>query len=167
MKSELLASFHDFQRVLILCPKCGQIHRLSDMKLSYRGKPKITWLDKLWSDMRAIERAEERFEEKREELKEKVREQAQRQIPTMLRKCVPTVCKHGYYPKDLKTMFDPIDFVIFDGMNQKDQVKKVVFFDGPAHDKRREKAQNSIKKMIKKGNYDWHTVRLGGDGKIV
>jgi len=167
MKSELLASFHDFQRVLVLCPVCGEIHRLSDLKLFYKGKIKHTWWDELQTDLRKIEQAEERFDEKHEEIKQKTREKTQKQLPKMLRKCVPTICKHGYSPQDLKAMFDPIDFVIFHGMNKNDQVKKVVLFDGPAHDKRREKIQKSIKTVIKKGNYDWHTVKLDGDGKIV
>lgn len=167
MKSELLASFHDFQRVLVLCPECGEIHRLSDMKLSYRGKPRYTWLDRIKGEMGKIERAEERFAEKKDEIMRKSREKGQKQLPKMLRKCVPTICKHGYYPQDLKAMFDPVDFVIFDGMNQKMNVKQVVLFDGPAHGKRREKIQKSIKKVIKKGNYDWHTVKLDEEGKIV
>ena len=45
----------------------------------------------------------------------------------------------------MKALFESADFVLFDG---------------PALDKRREKAQESIQKVIKKGNYDWETVNL-------
>jgi fructose 1,6-bisphosphatase len=46
------------------------------------------------------------------------------------------------------------------GPAQKEMVKKVVLFDGPAEDKRREKAQESIQKVIRKGNFEWETVNL-------
>jgi len=45
----------------------------------------------------------------------------------------------------MKTLFQSTDFFLFDG---------------PAQDKRRAKAQKSIQKVIKKGNYDWETVNL-------
>ena len=45
----------------------------------------------------------------------------------------------------MKALFESADFVLFDG---------------PEQDKRREKAQESIQKVIKKGNYDWQTVNL-------
>ncbi|MEO0075254.1 MAG: Holliday junction resolvase-like protein [candidate division WOR-3 bacterium] len=158
--SRLLDIFQDFQKVLIICPICGEIHRLSELKLFYRGKVKRTWLDIIREKEKRIERAEELLEENWDKIKAKAQEKGRKQIPKLLRKCVPVICAHGYYPQDLKTLFDPVDFIIFDGMNLKDKVRKVVLFDGPPHDKRREKIQTSLKKVIKKGNYDWYTVKL-------
>ena len=43
----------------------------------------------------------------------------------------------------------------------------VVIFDGPANDKRREKAQESIKGVIRRGNYDWQTVKLDENGIVL
>jgi predicted Holliday junction resolvase-like endonuclease len=166
VKNELISSFHDFQKILVICPACKQIHRLSELKLSYRGRAKRTWLDKLRDETEKVERAEEHFEEQRDEIKMKAQEKGRRQLPGLLKKCVPVICAHGYYPQDLKAIFDPIDFVIFDGMNLKERVKRIVLFDGPAHDNKREKVQNSIKKVINKGNYEWHTVKLDDTGRI-
>ncbi len=166
MKNDLISSFHNFQKILVICPTCKQIHRLSELKLSYRGRAKRSWLDKLRDDVEKVEMAEERFEEQRGEIKMKAQEKGRRQLPGLLKKCVPVIWAHGYYPQDLKALFDPIDFVIFDGMNLKERVKRIVLFDGPAHDGKRVKIQNSIKKVINKGNYEWYTVKLGETGRI-
>jgi len=170
MKSKRLTIFNEFQNVLVICPRCGEIHRLSELSLMYRGRIRHTWLDKLRGEEDKIARVEERFEEKRSEIRaiaqEKAYRKASRQIPMLLKKCVPVIASHGYYPQDIKALFDPVDFVVFDGMNKRDMVKKVVLFDGPAHNRQREIIQKSIKKVIRKGNYKWQTVRLNDSGKI-
>jgi predicted Holliday junction resolvase-like endonuclease len=166
MRNHLIDIFQDFQKVLIICPVCGEIHRLSELKLFYRGKAKLTWLDGIRTKEVKLERAEELFEENWDEIRKKAQEKGRKQIPKLLKKCVPAICAHGYYPQDLKTLFDPVDFIIFDGMNLKEKVKRVVLFDGPPYDKRREKIQTSLKKVIKKGNYDWHTVKLDENGRV-
>lgn len=167
MKAGLLSDFQNFQKILVICPDCKEIYRLSELKLFYRGKVKHSWLDNLRTKEFKVEHMEQLLDEKWDEIRQKAQEKGRKELPKLLRKCVPVVCSHGYYPQDLKALFDPIDFVIFDGMNLKQKVKRVVLFDGPSNNKRREKIQTSIKKAIKKGNYDWHTVKLDETGRIV
>ncbi len=167
MRTPILAAFQDFQRILVVCPRCGGIHRLSEMKLSYRAKPKRTWLDELRDRKRRMDLAEERFEEQKAELRRRAQEMGRRRLPAMLKKRVPTISRLGYYPQDLKPMFDPVDFVVFDGMTLRESVRRLVLLDGPARDKRRERIQDSIRRVLKHGNYEWRTVRLGSDGKVV
>lgn len=170
MKSKRLVIFKEFQSILVVCPGCGEMHRLSELSLSYRGRIRHTWLDKLRENEDRIVRARDRFEEKRSEIRalaqKKAHRTASKQIPKLLKKCVPVIASHKYYPQDIKTLFDPIDFVVFDGMNQKDEVKKVILFDGPAHNRRRETIQKSIKTVVCKGNYEWRTLRLNIDGNM-
>ena len=40
MRAPIVEAFQDFQRIMVVCPKCGEIHRLSEMTLTYRAKPK-------------------------------------------------------------------------------------------------------------------------------
>ncbi|MGQ9465974.1 MAG: Holliday junction resolvase-like protein [bacterium] len=167
MKNDLLSEFQNFQKILVICPECKEVYRLSELKLFYRGKAKRSWLDDLRTRERKIERMEELLKEKWDAIRQKAQDKGRKQLPKLLRRCVPIICTHGYYPQDLKPLFDPIDFVVFDGMNLKQKVKRVVLFDGPAYDKRREKIQKSIKKIIKKGYYNWHTVRLDQQGYII
>ncbi len=166
MRTPVLAAFQDFQRILVVCPRCGGIHRLSELKLSYRAKPKRTWLDELRDKERRMDLAEERFEEQKAELRRRAQEKGRRQLPSMLKKCVPIISRLGYYPQDLKPMFDLIDFVVFDGMTLRDSVRRLVLLDGPARDKRRERIQESVRRVLKRGNYEWRTVRLRADGTV-
>jgi predicted Holliday junction resolvase-like endonuclease len=160
MKSALISSFHEFQNVLVVCPECNGIHRLSELKLSYRGRVKRTWFDEIRDLETKLDTATQRLKDKRDEIKAQAQERGRKQMPKLLKRCLPAVCAHGYYPQDLTALFDPVDFVVFDGMNLKEQVKRVVLFDGPAHDKLREKIQRSIRKVIEKGNYEWLTVKI-------
>lgn len=166
MKAPVLAAFQDFQRILVVCPRCGCIHRLSELKLSYHAKPKHTWLDELRDKGRRMDTAEERFEEQKSALRERAQEKGRRRLPTMLKKCVPAISRLGYYPQDLKPMFDPVDFVVFDGMTLRESIKRLVLLDGPPRDKRRERIQDSVRRVLKRGSYEWKTVRLGPDGRV-
>ena len=166
MKTNAFDVFRDFQNILIVCPDCGEIHRLSDLKLSYRRKPKRTWWDELVDADAAAWEAEERLDEKRKDIRQKAVEKGRKQLPKLLKRCVPVIAAHGYYPQDVKAMFDPVDFVIFDGMNTRPAVRRVVLLDGPAKDKRRETAQRSIQSALKKGNVEWKTIRLDERGQI-
>lgn len=167
MKEKSISIFQDFQKVLVICPKCGEIHRLGELKLTYRKRVRHTWLDKLRKEENKVKLDDERLKEEEDKIRKSAREEGRKQIPKLLKKCVPVIYSHGYNPQDLKTLFDPVDFVIFDGMNLKDRIKQVVFFDGPAYDERRETIQTSVKRVIEKGNYDWYTVRLDDMGHII
>jgi len=166
VKPPVVAAFQDFQRIMVVCPKCGGIHRLSELRLSYRVKPKPTWLEELRLKEEKLEKAEERFEEKKDKLKEAARERGRRKLPAMLSKCVPVISRLGYVHQDVKAMFDPVDFVVFDGMSIRAQVRRLVLLDGPPDNKRRERAQRSLQKVVKKGSYEWRTVRVDDEGRI-
>jgi predicted Holliday junction resolvase-like endonuclease len=166
MKAPLVAVLQDFRNILGVCPHCGELFRLTDIQISYHAKPRHTWLDELEAHQERIQRAEERFEEREEAIRESARERGRRQLPRLLRKADPVFSGRGYFPQDVKPLFDPIDFVIFDGMNRKGHVKRVVLFDGPPDDRPREKIQRSITRAIRAGNYEWKTVRMDKDGGI-
>lgn len=37
---------------------------------------------------------------------------------------------------------------------------------GSVRDKRRERIQDSVRRVLKRGDYEWRTVRLGADGRL-
>ena len=166
MKSSPLAVFQDFRNVLVVCPECGEIHRLSDLKLSFRGKATDSWWDAYVDAEAQATAAEDRLRDERDKVRRKAAEKGRKQLPALLKRVVPGICKRGYYPQDVKAMFDPVDFVVFDGMNTHSAVKRVVLLDGPPNDKRRETAQRSIKAALKKGNFEWRTIRMDDMGQI-
>jgi hypothetical protein len=64
----------------------------------------------------------------------------------------------------VKPLFDPVDYIILDGMNGPSAVTRIVLFDGPAIGDARERVQRSIQRAL--GNCEWRTVGMGKDGRI-
>ncbi len=166
MKHPLVAILEDFQNILGLCPHCGEFFRLTDIAISYQGRPRRTFLDGMEAEEDRLDRAEDRFEERKEEIREAARERGRRQLPRLLKKAEPIFSCRGFFPQDAKALFDPIDFIVFDGMNRKQRIDRVVLLDGPSDGREREKVQRSVERSVHAGNYEWRTVRVGKDGRV-
>lgn len=166
MKSPLVASLQDFRRILGVCPCCGEIFRLTDLMIAYRAKPSVTWLDRLQADEDRQQRAEDKFAEDERQIRELAKERGRQALPSLLREAEPVFACRGYFAHDVKPLFDPVDYIILDGMNASPAVTRIVLFDGPALGHARERVQGSIQRALEAGNYEWKTVRMGKDGRI-
>lgn len=167
MTSPLVATFQDFRRILGVCPCCGEVFRLTDLQISYRAKPRRTWLDALEAAEEKLRRAEERFEEQEEKIREVARERGRQELPRLLRNAEPVFACRGFFAQDVKPLFDPVDYVIFAGMSRSASVTQIVLFDGPPMSQSRENIQRSIRRVIEAANYEWKTVRMGKDGRVM
>ena len=166
MKSALVATFQDFRRILGVCPCCGEVFRLTDLMIAYRAKPAVTWLDSLEADEGRQQRVEDRFAEDEQRIRELAKERGRRALPRLLREAEPLFACRGYFAPDVKPLFDPVDYIVFDGMNASPAVTRIVLFDGPALGHARERVQRSIQRALEAGNCEWKTVRMGKDGRI-
>lgn len=166
MKSPLVATLQEFRRILGVCPCCGEIFRLTDLMIAYRAKPSVTWLDRLEADEERQQRAEDKFAEDERQIRELAKKRGRQALPSLLREAEPVFACRGYFAHDVKPLFDPVDYIIFDGMNAAPAVTRIVLFDGPALGHARERIQRSIQRALEGGNYEWKTVRMGKDGRI-
>ena len=58
------------------------------------------------------------FEEKEAELREKAIERGRKKVPLMIKNCLCSEFKQlEYDPYDIKAVMDPVEFVVFDGLN--------------------------------------------------
>ena len=71
-----------------------------------------------------------------------------------------------YNPYDIKALLHPVDFVAFDGLNEKKQVDDIVFLSKKTKDKELNQVRKSIKDTVDDENYDWKIARVSIDGKI-
>jgi hypothetical protein len=78
MTSPLVEMIQDFRHILGVCPCCGKIFRLTDLVISYRAEPAITWLDKLEAAEDRQQRAEERSAESEGRIRELAKARGQR-----------------------------------------------------------------------------------------
>ena len=163
---ELVDVFQSFRKILCICPCCGEIVRLSDLHLKYSGKAPKTWLDKYELELLSLQEKEELFEEKEEELRQKSIERGRRKVSLLVKKCLCSEFrKLEYDPYDIKAVMDPVDFVVFDGLNARNEVRRIAFLS-------RKLSQNltivteSLRKTVSKGNYDWKVARITMAGKV-
>ena len=167
MAEELLGFLREQRHIFGCCPCCQQIFRLSDSRISYRTTYKPDWMDDLDDKLMKEEEKKAKFEEKRKELRDKaIDEERKKRLPILLNRAVPMFAKRHVNPQDVKTLFDPIDFVVFDGMNMDETVKRVLLLDELAKTAREKSLQESIKNTIETGALTWKTIQIMQDGTI-
>ena len=91
--------------------------------------------------------------------------QQEPKLSWLLKKIIPTFVNGKLDAYDVKTIFHPIDFVAFDGLNTGD-VKRVCLVDKKSIDKRCVSIQQSISDTVKSDAIEWKTVRIGKTGEI-
>ena len=159
--------YQQARTILCICPCCGELVRLSDLKLQYKGITPTTWLDEHEKRIRRFDRTEQRFEEQEETIRETAREKGRKQAARDLRKIVKTAlpgCK--YDAKDIKALLHPIDFVAFCGMNRGNQIDKVTFLSIETKIPRLQRIRESIQTAIDKEAYEWKIIRVNNKGEI-
>jgi predicted Holliday junction resolvase-like endonuclease len=146
------------------CPVCERTVRLRDAGLFY--------LDDFTPE--AAERYRQRLEEvkqRRKELKE-----LKRSIPLksekgamvvnigfMLERIAPSMKSFAFDRNDCRSLFDPIDYVIFEGVSRKGLVERIVFADIKSGNARLQKKQKEIKELVenKKVEFDTYPAETG------
>lgn len=165
--SELLEAFQSYRTIFCICPACNNLMRFSDIQLQYAGKAPETWLDQHERKLSTLDEMERKFDEKESELRDKATEKGRKQVPVIVKKSFDTdLAKLKYDPYDIKTILHPVDFVIFDGTNAKDQVNDIVFLSRKTKNKELNDVRKTIKKTIDKENYEWKIARVSIDGKV-
>lgn len=170
--AEILDTFHAFSGILVVCPCCGDLMRLSDLNLRYTGKFERTVLDALRQKGRALQKKQdsvdrrlEKFETKEGQLREEAVGRGRQKARRLIRRLDPSMSKLRYDPKDIKVISYPVDLIVFDGLNDGDRIKNVVFI-------ARSKARNvkalrrSIEKALADERYIWETIRVQADGTV-
>jgi predicted Holliday junction resolvase-like endonuclease len=163
---ELIDAFQSFRKILCLCPCCGEIVRVSDLHLQYKGKAAKTWLDSYELDLVSLQAKEEEFDGKENELREKSIERGRKKVPQLVKNCLCTDFKAlKYNPYDMKAIMEPVDFVVFDGLNEGETVRSATFLTRDPSLIMRPVIE-SLENTVKKGNYDWKVARITTDGTV-
>lgn len=153
--------------MLCLCPHCESILRLSDLRLKFRGVAPKTWLDTFEARLSSAEKRESLFEEREKKLREEAAERGRRKVPTLIRKSMDSqFAKLKYNPYDIKALLHPVDFVVFDGLESKEALRKIVFLSKAVDSEQLNRLRNSIERIVDQGKYDWQVARVSVDGRI-
>jgi len=164
--TELLGFLKEQRHIFGSCPECQQVFRLSNVRLSYTTYSR-DWLDELEDERAKDDEKLARFQEESKEMRAKAIERERKiRLPKLLNRAVPMFAKRKVFPQDVKTLFDPIDFVVFDGMNNEDLVKRILLLDNEAKTPREKALHESIKDTIQTGALTWKTIQIDKDGRI-
>jgi predicted Holliday junction resolvase-like endonuclease len=126
--SDVVSLFQSFRTVLCVCPHCGDLGSLSDLRLRYRGAAPRTWLDSYESDENRLERLEFDFEQKREAIHRAAIQRAASRVPKMVNKCIhDSIACLGFNPYDIKALYHPVDLIVFNGLKNGERVEDVDF----------------------------------------
>ena len=167
MTSDLVNLFQSFRTILCICPSCGDIVRLSDLRLKYTGVAPHTWLDTYDSKVRRFEKKEELFDEKEAKLREAAVERGRKKVPKMICKCLDSdIACFNYNPYDIKALLHPVDFVVFNGLNDKKQLNDITFISKKTQNEALNKIRSSLESAVDKERYDWHVARVSIEGKV-
>ena len=77
----------------------------------------------------------------------------------LLERLAPTLDDFTFNKNDCRSMFDPIDYVIFEGLNKKQRVDKIVFVDIKTGGARLTSKQKKIKEVIEEKNVEFKTYK--------
>jgi len=164
---KMFEEFQEFRKILCVCPDCGEIVRVSDLKLKAKGKAEKTWLDKYQDKIKGIERKEEKFDEIKDKLREKAVEKGRKEAKKVFNKAInPTFKALKYNPLDIIPILNPIDFLVFKGMNDKKQVNDLIFLSKICENTFLNKLRAQVRNTIEKESYTWEVARIDNKGKI-
>ena len=165
MASEIATIFGSLGELMALCPCCGELFYVSEARPYYDGQKPQSALDRLRAEERRLERAEEKLDEIETNLRETAAKAGLQATKRLLRKIDPVFSGSGYDPQDVKVIFNPITYVVFDGMAE-GKLKKVQLLARPADNRATERIQNSIEQALQHGNLEFRTLRVDGQGRI-
>ncbi len=161
--------FKEQRHIFGMCPnpECREVSRLADIRVSYRAKYVQDWLDRVEDQMTSWEEKQEALEEKQKELKAKYIEKARKTVlPQKLRIISSLFQKRLVQPEDIKVVSHPLDFIAFDGLITNEDLQRIVLMDSEGSRKFRSGFQDSIRKTVENGKYDWHVARVDEEGKV-
>lgn len=165
MSGDLGQIFTELGNVLGVCPCCGELFYLSETRPYLAGKEPHSVVDRLRRAERRLQREEDRLSEIEDMLREKAATAGLRTAKKLLKTIDPVFSGAGYDPHDVKVIFDPVTYIVFNGMSR-GAVRDIVLLAKPPESATAERVHTSIGDAIRNGNCEFKTLHIGNDGKV-
>ena len=154
MKQDTIAELQADRRVLAECPDSGEMFPLADAVMFYVGDPVPAAVQKV------IDERQAELDERRKDLREARRKLKERSetatvsvnIGKILEKVAPAMKGFDMDCRDLRPLFEPIDYVAFNGLaSGEGRVDSILFFDVKTGGAQLTQAQRQIKDAVESG----------------
>jgi predicted Holliday junction resolvase-like endonuclease len=166
MNSELIKFFSVQRQIFGVCSCCGDIFRLSDAKVYLKEKPQPDWMDRLQKSDERLDKQEDKINTEEAQTREIAREKGRKAAMESTKKIDTIFTPNNYNADDAKVMFHPVDFLIFNGMKEKNNIDNLVLFDREVKEAAQKALQKSVEKTVEKENYEWITMQVSEDGSV-
>jgi predicted Holliday junction resolvase-like endonuclease len=159
--------FQEFRKILCVCPECGEIVRVSDLRLKSKVKVKKTWLDDYEDRSLQMDKNEEEFNEIESKLREAAVEKGRKAAQKVFNKAIKAdLRKLKLDPYDIKPILNPVDYLVFKDMNSKDIISNIVFLSKQLENQNINRLRAQVKNVIEVKNYEWLIARIDNTGQI-
>ncbi|MBA4196513.1 MAG: hypothetical protein C0459_03060 [Chitinophaga sp.] len=166
MTNNQIINFFQLQRQIFgVCPNTGKVFRLSDCHIYLKKKPEPDWLQKIEIEQIKIDNLSEKLDAKENEIREKARVAGRNEANKAVKKVDKIFTPLKLNPDDAKVIFQPVDFVVFNGMKNS-ELKNIILLDNSKTSSSDKKLQDNIQNVVAKGNYEWITLRVEENGNI-
>ena len=155
-----------FRKILAVCPCCGELRRVSDLRLKSKAEAEKTWLDEYDGDSKKLSDKEQKFEAQAEKLRQEATERGRKEAEKAFQKAIcPSLQKLKLNPFDVKPIFSPIDFIAFNGMATEEEISDIRLL-AREQCASLEPIRKQIKKAVEAYKYEWQVARIDDTGKI-
>jgi len=159
--------FQEFRKILCVCPECGKIVRVSDLRLKTKVQVQKTWLDDYEFRSLQMDQKEEEFSEIERKLREVAIEKGRKEAQKVFNKAIKAdFRKMKLDPYDIKPILNPVDFLVFKDMNSKDTISDIVFLSKKLENQNINRLRDQVEHVIKDENYEWLVARINNIGQI-
>lgn len=166
MTNNQLLKFFQLQRQIFgVCPHTGKVFRLSQCHIDVKRKPEPDWLRKIEITQTKLDSISQKLDDRQEEVAEQARILGRKEASKAVKKFDKCFNPRKLNPDDSKVIFNPIDYIIFNGMKS-GQMKNVLLIDSIKTTALDKQIQKSIDKVVEKENYEWITLRIEDNGNI-
>jgi predicted Holliday junction resolvase-like endonuclease len=159
--------YQEFRKILCLCPCCDEIVRVSNLRIFTKSPTPKTWLDDYEKQVNALEQNVESFEEKEENIRKIQIEKGRLGAEQVVGKAISPIFKElKINPYDVKSILNPIDFIVFDGMTKNETVNEIILLSKSLKNPQLNTLREQLHQVVREKKYDWQIARIAENGKI-
>lgn len=143
------------------CPDCQKEFLLRDAGLFYLDNFTEEGKELYQTQLDEIKQYDKDIRERRRQIKltSKVGAEAVN-IGMLLERLAPCMETFPFDRNDCRSLFDPIDYIIFDGLRKQGSVKRIVFMDIKTGKARLKSSQKEIRSLVERKKVSWDTYRM-------
>jgi predicted Holliday junction resolvase-like endonuclease len=143
------------------CPECNHQFKLKDADLFYLDSFSEKARNQYKEELRKLKDQKKEVEDLRKAMKTTSKTGAQAvNIGFLMERITPCMNTFPFEHNDCRSLFDPIDYLVFNGLSENHSVDKIVFMDIKTGQARLSKSQREIRDAVQKKHVSWDTYTM-------